>query len=103
MEQIEKDFPAFLEDFRWQLVRESIMKAAGIKVEKDDMIQSAVAMARYQFAMYGMNDVADEHLIKYAESMLANEKEARNLYERAEENKVISYIRENVTVDNKEE
>ncbi|MFA7049450.1 MAG: trigger factor, partial [Bacteroidales bacterium] len=87
MEQIEKDFPAFLEDFRWQLVRESIMKAAGIKVEKDDMIQSAVAMARYQFAMYGMNDVADEHLIKYAESMLANEKEARNLYERAEENK----------------
>ncbi len=103
MEQIEKDFPAFLEDFRWQLVRESIMKAAGIKVEKDDMVQSAVAMARYQFAMYGMNDVADEHLIKYAESMLANEKEARNLYERAEENKVISYIRENVTVDNKEE
>jgi len=103
MEQIEKDFPTFLEDFRWQLVRESIMKAADIKVEKDDMIQSAVAMARYQFAMYGMNDVPDEHLIKYAESMLANEKEARNLYERAEENKVISYIRENVSVDNKEE
>ena len=103
MEQIEKDFPAFLEDFSWQLIRESIMKKAEIKVEKDDMIQSAVAMARYQFAMYGMNDVADEHLIKYAESMLANEKEARNLYERAEENKVISYIRENVSVDIKEE
>ncbi|MDD4919425.1 MAG: trigger factor [Bacteroidales bacterium] len=103
MEQIEKDFPTFLEDFRWQLVREAIMKEAGLKVEKDDMIQSAVAMARYQFAMYGMNNVPDEHLIKYAESMLANEKEARNLYERAEENKVISYIRENVTVDIKEE
>ncbi|MDD2538134.1 MAG: trigger factor [Bacteroidales bacterium] len=103
MEQIEKDFPAFLEDFRWQLVRESIMKAAEIKVDKDDMVQSAVAMARYQFAMYGMNDVPDEHLIKYAESMLANEKEARNLYERAEENKVISYIRQNVSVDIKEE
>jgi len=35
--------------------------------------------------------------------MLANEKEARNLYERAEENKVISYIRQNVSVDIKEE
>lgn len=103
MEQIEKDFPAFLEDFRWQLVREYIMKTAGIKVEKDDMVQSAVAMARYQFAMYGLNNVPDEHLVKYAESMLANEKEARNLYERAEENKVISYIRENVTVNIKEE
>ncbi|HNR27771.1 MAG TPA: trigger factor [Bacteroidales bacterium] len=103
MEQIEKDFPAFLEDFRWQLVRETIMKEYGLKVEKDDMAQSAVAMARYQFAMYGMNNVPDEHLIKYAERMLANEKEARNLYERAEENKVISYIRENVTVDIKEE
>jgi len=102
MEQIEKDFPVFLEDFRWQLVRESIMKKAGIKVEKDDMVQVALVMARYQFAMYGLNNVPDEHLLKYAESMLANEEEARNLYERAEENKVISYIRENVTVDIKE-
>ncbi|MDD4655090.1 MAG: trigger factor, partial [Bacteroidales bacterium] len=99
MEQIEKDFPAFLDDFRWQLVREYIMKTCEIKVEKDDMVQSAVAMARYQFAMYGLNDVPDEHLVKYAESMLSNEKEARNLYERAEDNKVISYIREHVTID----
>jgi len=99
MEQIEKDFPAFLDDFRWQLVREYIMKTCEIKVEKDDMVQSAVAMARYQFAMYGLNDVRDELLVKYAESMLSNEKEARNLYERAEDNKVISYIREHVTID----
>ncbi len=103
MEQIEKDFPAFLDDFRWQLVREYIMKTYEIKVEKDDMVQSAVAMARYQFAMYGLNDVPDEHLVKYAESMLSNEKEARNLYERAEDNKVISYIREHVTIDDIQE
>ena len=67
------------------------------------MIESAMVMARYQFAMYGLTDVSDEHLVSFAESMLANEKEARNLYERAEENKVISYIRENVSVDIKEE
>ncbi|NLA15398.1 MAG: hypothetical protein GX877_02535 [Bacteroidales bacterium] len=103
MEQIEKDFPAFLEDFRWQLVREAVMKQGELKVEKDDMIESAMVMARYQFAMYGLVDVSDEHLVKFAESMLANEKEARNLYERAEENKVISYIRNNVSVEIKEE
>jgi trigger factor len=103
MEQIEKDFPAFLEDFRWQLVRETVMKQGELKVEKEDMIESAMVMARYQFAMYGLTDVSDEHLVSFAESMLANEKEARNLYERAEENKVISYIRENVSVDIKEE
>jgi len=99
MEQIEKDFPAFLDDFRWQLVREYIMKTCEIKVEKDDMVQSAVAMARYQVGLYGLNAGPDEHLVKYAESMLSNEKEARNLYERAEDNKVISYIREHVTID----
>lgn len=103
MEQIEKDFPAFVEDFRWQLVREAVMKQGDLKVEKEDMIESAMVMARYQFAMYGLTDVSDEHLVSFAESMLANEKEARNLYERAEENKVISYIRENVSVDTKEE
>lgn len=103
MEQIEKDFPTFLEDFRWQLVRENLMKKYEIKVEQDDMIQSAVAMARYQFAMYGLNNVPDEHLIKYAQSMLSDEKQSRGLYERAEDNKVIAYIREHVTVDTVEE
>ncbi len=103
MEQIEKDFPAFLEDFRWQLVRENLMKQYDIKVEKDDMVQSAVAMARYQFAMYGLNNVPDEHLVKYAQSMLSDEKQSRGLYERAEDNKVIAYIREHVSVDTVEE
>lgn len=103
MEQIEKDFPAFLEDFRWQLVRGAVMKQGDLKIEKEDMMESALVMARYQFAMYGMPNVPDEHLVTFAESMLGNEKEARNLYERAEENKVISYIRENVTLDYKEE
>lgn len=98
-EQIDKEYPAFLEDFRWQLVREYIMKKYEIKVEKDDMVQSAVAMARYQFAMYGLNNVPDEHLVKYAESMLSDEKQARSLYERAEENKVIDFIRGHVTID----
>lgn len=102
MEQIEKDFPAFLEDFRWQLVRGAVMKQGDLKVEKEDMMESAMVMARYQFAMYGLTNVSDEHLVTFAESMLGNEKEARNLYERAEENKVISYIRENVTLDFKE-
>lgn len=102
MEQIEKDFPAFLEDFRWQLVRGAVMKQGDLKVEKEDMMESAMVMARYQFAMYGLANVSDEHLVTFAESMLGNEKEARNLYERAEENKVISYIRENVTLDYKE-
>ena len=32
MEQVEKDFDAFLKDFRWQLVRESLMKKFDLKI-----------------------------------------------------------------------
>ena len=37
MEQVEKDFDAFLKDFRWQLVRESLMKKFDLKIDDKDL------------------------------------------------------------------
>ena len=34
-EQVEKEFPAFIEDFKWQLVRGYIMQKFGLKVSRE--------------------------------------------------------------------
>ena len=57
MEQVEKDFDAFLKDFRWQLVRESLMKKFDLKIDDKDMLDAAKGFAAYQYAMYGMPNV----------------------------------------------
>lgn len=102
MEEIEKEFDLFLKDFRWQLIRGAILKDNHLTVTKEDVLKVATNIARYQFAMYGINNVPEEHLAQYAEKLLADEKQNRRIIEKAEEDKAIAFIKENVTVEPKE-
>lgn len=102
MEEIEKDFALFLKDFRWQMIRQYIMREQKIEIKREDLLEGAERIAKYQFAMYGLNDVPQEQLSKYAESILANEKEGRRIYEKTEEDKVLEYVKSVVTLDKKD-
>ena len=101
MEQIEKDFDIFLKDFRWQLIRQYIVKEQKIEIKREDLIAEAKRIAALQFAMYGLNDVPEERLEQYAESVLGNENEGRRVYEKTEEEKVLEYIKGVVTIEHK--
>ena len=52
--------------------------------------------------MYGLNNVPDEQLTQYAESLLGNEKEGRRIYEKTEEDKVLAYVKSVVSLDVKD-
>ena len=56
-EQVEKEFPAFIEDFKWQLVRGYIMQKFNLKVSREDILAAARSFVAYQYAMYGMAGV----------------------------------------------
>ena len=100
-EQVDKEFDAFLEDFRWQLVRGYLMKKLDLKIEDSDMQDAARAYAAYQYAMYGMGNVPEELLNSAASQMLADERQSRNLEENVENEKVIAAVREKITLQNK--
>ena len=100
-EDIEREFPAFLEDFRWQMVRGYLAGKYGVKVEEDDMFSAAKSFAAYQFAMYGLSNVPDQQLESYARSVLAQDKERGRIYEQVEEQKVLNAVRADVTLKNK--
>ena len=102
MEDIEKDFALFLKDFRWQLIRQYICKEQNIQITREDVLAVAKHIAGYQFAMYGLNNVPDEQLTQYAESLLGNEKEGRRIYEKTEEDKVLAYVKSVVSLDVKD-
>ncbi len=101
MEEIEKDFQLFLKDFRWQLIRQYIMKEQKLEVTREDLMAAAKRVAKLQFAMYGLNDVPAEQLENYANSILSNEKEGRRIFEKTEEDKVIDYIKSVITLEKK--
>jgi trigger factor len=101
MEEIEKDFHLFAQDFRWQMIRESVKKDQSIEVKREDLVNHAKKVAAYQFAMYGLPNVPEQQLNQYAESLLANEKEGRRIYEKVEDDLVLDYVRSVVTLESK--
>lgn len=101
MEQIEAEYDLFAKDFRWNLIRGTIMREQGIKVTKEDIMKEAKAMAAYQFAMYGMNEVPEEHLESFADRMLSDQQQASRIFERVEDDLTLNWIRSVVSFDKK--
>lgn len=101
MEEIEKEFDAFLQDFRWQMVRGHVMDLFGLKVEDKDIQEAAENYAAYQYAMYGMGNVPQDMIRDFAKRILADERQLRNLEEQVEDNKTFAALRENITLEEK--
>lgn len=101
MEQIEAEYDLFAKDFRWNMIRTKMMKDQEMKVTKDDVMTQAKSMASYQFAMYGMQNVPDEHLTRYAEQMLGDRQQAERILERVEDDLVLNYVRKTATLEKK--
>ena len=100
-EQVEKEFPAFLEDFKWQLVRGYLMQKFNLKVTKDDVLAAARSYVAYQYAMYGMAGVPDNLINSSAENMLQDQNQYRRLEEQCEDNAAIARVREEVSLQTK--
>ncbi len=100
-EEVEKEFPAFAEDFKWQLTRGYIMQKLGLKVEQKDIQEAAESYVAYQYAMYGMGNVPQDLIKSSARNILEDENQVRRLEEQVEDNKTISAIREKVNVQTK--
>ena len=101
MEQIEAEYDLFAKDFRWNMIRTKLMKDNDLKVEKDDVMKQAMSMASYQFAMYGMQNVPEEHLTKYAEQLLGDRQQAERIIEKVEDDITLTWVRNNATVEKK--
>lgn len=61
-------------DLKWQLIKEEIVRKYEVKVDDADMLEMAKKATRAQFAQYGMMNVPDDLLDKYASDMLKDKK-----------------------------
>ena len=101
MEDIEKDFDQFLKMFTWNYLQKHFIKTDGITVSKEEALSEAKALAASQFAQYGMANVGDETLTKYAHSILGNKEEANKILDRLYEKKIVDAVTPLVKVSNK--
>ncbi|MBR5087155.1 MAG: trigger factor [Muribaculaceae bacterium] len=99
--KIEEEYPRTREEIVWQLVKEKIAKQYDVKIEKEDQMRLARIYAAQQFAQYGIGNVPDETLDRYAGELMENKDYAKEINRRAFEDKVFSTIRDKVSLTEK--
>ncbi len=94
--KVEEDYPRSSEQIKWQLIRDKVAEDLEVKVTNDDRMALARFYTAQQFAQYGMGNVPDDVLDRYAGDMLKDERMAADIDARAHEDKTYNAIRQAV-------
>ena len=100
-EKIEEDYPKIVNDLVLHLSKQQLIKSNDLKVEDADLENIAKSVTKAQFAQYGMMTVPDDLLDRYAKDMLKKEETLQNMVDRAMEEKIVKWIKEQVKVETK--
>lgn len=100
-EELEKDFDKMLEELKWHLAKDQLMKEYKVDVQKEDVEAYAKEVARMQFMQYGLMHIDDQYLTNYANEMLKNENQLRGIVERVAENKIYEALKGVVKIEQK--
>ena len=100
-EEIDKDFPQMIEELKWHLAKDQLLKKYNINVEKEDVEDYAKKVAKMQFMQYGLMHVDDAYLTNYAQQMLKDENQLRSIVERVAEQKIYAALKTVVKLEEK--
>lgn len=90
---VEENYAKSVEELKWHLIKEQLVKAYEIKVDDKDVKATAIEAARFQFAQYGMNNIPDEYLENYATEMLKKKEQVNALVERCIDTKLTAALK----------
>ncbi len=101
-EQVDKEFDTFLQDLKWQLIKNKVAKDKGIKISEEELLTEAEKITRFQFGQYGLYYATDEQISNYAKETLKRDDDAKRIADKILNDKVLETLKEIVSIENKE-
>ena len=98
-QNIDGEFSKMRPDLEWQLIKEDVARELGVKIEEADLKSFAKVTAARQFAQYGMTNMADDVVEKYAENLLEDKNYRGRLIEQVGDIKLFGAIENAITLD----
>ena len=80
---VEENYDRSIKELTWHLIKNKLVEQTGVKVEEQDIREIARQSTRAQFAQYGMGNIPDELIEKYADEMLKKRENVEPLVEAA--------------------
>lgn len=100
-ENIDEEFTKMVPQLEWQLIKEQAAKQLDVKVNDDDLLADAKRIAYQQFAQYGMTNIPEDMIEKYAKDILENKEYRSQIVQQSVDNKLYSEIKNTVKLDEK--
>jgi trigger factor len=98
---VDTDMPAMIEDLKWHLMKEQIVKENNLTVTDAELLETAKKVTRAQFAQYGMMNVPEDLLTNYASDMLKKEETRQNILDQAMSAVVANHLKGVVKLNQK--
>ena len=98
---IEDNYAASVKELKWSLIKNELMKANEVKVEREDVVNVVKGVTRMQFAQYGMSNVPEEYLDSYVDKIMKEEKNLESYVERASDVKLAEALKKVVKLNEK--
>ena len=100
-ENIDAEYDKIRGELVWDLEKEQLIGQLDIKVDEEDLKNTARLMARNQFAQFGMANAPEDAIEHYAGEILKDEKHRSNVARQTADMKLFQAIRDAVTLDEK--
>ena len=100
-ENIDEEFTKMGPQLEWQLIKEQAAKQLDVKVNDDDLLADAKRIAYQQFAQYGMTNIPEDMIEKYAKDILENKEYRSQIVQQSVDNKLYAEIKNAVKLDEK--
>ena len=101
-EFVEKNYEQSIKELTWHLIKEQLIKAQDIKVNDEDIKETAKEAARAQFAQYGMTNIPEEYVENYAKEILKKGDATDALVDRSIDRKLAAALKTAVKLNEKE-
>ncbi|HBH07693.1 MAG TPA: trigger factor [Flavobacteriales bacterium] len=101
-DQLETEYPKYAEGVRWNLIEEKIVKDNGLQIQQEELTNYVKEQMRKQFAMYGQPEVGEDLLNSTTQNILANQEEAKKLFEELYFQKMMDFFRSTFKLKEKE-
>lgn len=100
-ENVDKEFEASMEALTWHLIKNKLVTLFSIKVDDEDVKKASQRMAREMFAQYGMSNMPEEYVTKYAEELMGKEEMRTRILDNAIDEKIVASVKTAITIEDK--
>lgn len=101
-EQVDNEFEGYSQGLKWQLIENKIIQNNNIQVTNDEVIDHTKNLIIEQFGKMNPTPMAEDELNQTVQRVLANQEEAKKLYEKLYGEKVMTFFKSKFTLENKE-